>query len=495
MGVNKIATALPTNLKTNFARLNNIYTPAAIVIGALAGYTVFFVNQPVYVLLALGGIGVFLLSLFYEEFGLLVLVFFSYTRFSDVLIEYEGFISIAKPFVVLLIVAILLRWAVYRDPPKGWLRPVLLFGLLSLTGLVSLFYSPVADRVEARLLNDIKDALIAVIVVILLQRGTAFRRVMWVMILVGFFLGTLTVFQYFSGTFDKVYGGFAVSMQHQIVGGIDDYRATGPVGDPNFFAEIMVVLAPIALERFFHEKKALLRGAALWTFAVSVLSVIFSYSRGGLIALVFGLLVFFLYYPPKKFQIPVTIIALAVFILFLPPYYMERLSTLTEIFHMGPTTRVEERSLQGRLSENLTALEMIKTHPLFGVGLNSFSYLFPQYSKKLGLALVATEREAHNLYLEVAAETGIVGFSVFLFVLLSCFLSIFQARRKFKQANMEDYAQLTTGFMAGWLAYLVAAGFIHNAFPRYFYLLMGIALALRMVLENTIQSSNEVEQA
>ncbi len=482
-------------MRARLAGLDIAYIPLALVIGAAAGYLVYFVNSPFYVLLALGGIAVFLLSLFYEEFGLLVLVFISYTRFSDVLIEYEGFISIAKPFVVLLIVAILLRWAVYRESPKGWERPVILFGLLSLTGIISIFYSPVPDRVWSRWIDDIKDMLIGFIVVLLLQKGSSFRRVIWVLVAVGFFLGSMTVYQYFSGKFDNVFYGFAVSQQHQIIGTVDDYRATGPIGDPNFFAEIMVVLAPIALERFFHEKRLLLRLGALWAFVASVLSVLFTYSRGGIIALAVGLVVFLFFYPPKRFQIPITIIALAVFVLLLPPNYTARLAELTQFFQAQPVTRVDETSLQGRISENMTALEMIRSSPLFGVGLNSYSYLFPTFSKKLGLALVATEREAHNIYLEVAAETGLVGFAVFLFVLLYSLRTIYRARRSFKQAKMEGYAAMVTGFMAGWLAYLVAAGFIHNAYPRYFYLLIGIALSLHLVAKNTTELEEALEQA
>jgi len=493
MNSEKSIAAVPVGLQAKLARYYTIFTPLAVIMGALAGFAVVFVNNPFFILTALAGIVVFLLSLYSEGFGLLVLILISYSRLSDILIEYHGLISIAKPFLAVLVVTILVRWGVFNERPKGWERPILLFGLMSLTGLFSLFYSPVPDRVWARLVDDAKDILIAVIIVILLQRGPMFRRVLWTLIVVGFFLGTLSVFQYLTGTFKNDYGGFAISIEHQIIGTIDDYRSTGPIGDPNFYAQIMVVVIPISFERFLHEKKTLLRFFALWTFVASVLTVLFTYSRGGFIAMVVGMLITFLYYPPKRFQIPIIIFSSILFIALLPPNYVERLSTLTEIFKPRATLRVEEQSLQGRLSENFTALEMIKTNPLFGVGLSSYNYLFPQYSKKLGLALVATERESHNLYLEAAAETGIIGFSVLLLVLGNCFYSIYNARKLFLRADMQDYAGMVTGFMAGWLAYLVAAMYIHNAFPRYFFLLMGIALSLRLVAQNTVFHSPEKE--
>ncbi len=485
MNSEKITSAIIANPQTKLARVLNIYTLLAVVLGALAGVAVVYVNNPLYFMLALGGLVIFLISLYSEAFGLLVLVFISYMRLSDILTEYHGFVSFAKPFIAVLILTILVRWGVFGERPKGWEKPVLLFGLLSLTGLFSLFYSPVPDRVMDQLIDDIKDMAIAIIVVILLQQGPMYRRVLWTLILVGAILGTLSVFQYVTGNFGNNYGGFAISEQHQIIGTVDDYRSTGPLGDPNFFAQIMVVLVPIALERFFHEKRNILRLAALWSFAVSVLTVIFTYSRGGFLAMIAAIVVVLIFYPPKRFQIPFLIFAMILFITMLPPNYVERLAELTDLLPQGSTMRTDERSLQGRLSENLTALEMIKSNPLFGVGLNSFNYLFPQYSKKLGLALVATEREAHNLYLEAAAETGIIGFSVLMLVLFSCFQTIFYARKRFINAGMRDYGGMVTGFMAGFVGYLAAAFYIHNAFPRYFYLLIGIALSLRLVAQNT----------
>jgi O-antigen ligase len=205
-----------------------------------------------------------------------------------------------------------------------------------------------------------------------------------------------------------------------------------------------------------------------------------------LIALVAALVMLLLFYPPRGFQIPIVILSLIIFAALLPPNYIDRLAELKDLIQPRGTLRIEERSLQGRLSENLTALEMIKSNPLFGVGLSSYNYMFPIYSKKLGLALVATEREAHNLYLEVAAETGIIGLSVLLLVLFYSFQSIVKAKKIFKCAKLKDYEGMVTGFMAGWVGYLAAAMYIHNAFPRYFYLLVGISLALHGIAKNTM---------
>ena len=474
------------NIRSRLRRLNNVFIPIAIVLGAASGLLVVLMNEPFYIMMGLVGLIVFLLTIYSPEFGLLVLVLISYTRFSDILTEYHGFPSIAKPFVAILLATIIVRWVVFEEKPKGWGGPAVMFAIIVLIGFASLTYSPVPDRVTSRLLDDIKDILIALIIIIVLQTGSRFRHVIWLLIGIGAFLGTLSVFQYFTHTYDNVYGGFAISLQHQIIGTIDDYRSTGPIGDPNFFAQIMVVLIPICLERTLHEKRINLRLFALWSLSVSVLTVLFTYSRGGFLAMAVGVLALMIFYPPKQFQLPIIIFGVVVFAVLLPPNYSSRLLTITDLFKPRGTLRIEERSLQGRLSENLTAVEMIKAHPLFGVGLNSFKFLFPEYSKRLGLALVATEREAHNLYLEVAAETGVIGFSMLVIVLVVCLTTMFRGRAALVRVGASEYAGMVTGFLGGFIAYFTAALFIHNAFPRYFYLLIGIALSVRLVVKNVV---------
>ncbi len=484
MVVPSLSTSALPRARAWLAHIRSAVVPLAVVLGALAGGLVVLFERPLYILAGVVGIFVFVLSLYYIDFGLVVLIFISYTRFSDILIQYHGFPSFAKPFMVVLVLAIFLRWVIFRERPKGWERPALLFGLLTLAGFASLLYSPVPDRVFERLLDDIKDVIIAIVVIMLLQNNQAFRRAVWTLVITGIFLGSLTVFQYFTGTFDNIYGGFAISLKHQIIGEVDDYRATGPIEDPNFFAQIMVVLAPISFERFLHERKLRFRLLALWCMLVSILTIILTYSRGGFIALLAALLVLFIAYPPKRTHVPVIIFSLAVFFFYLPPNYLERMFTLRALFEPRKTLRLEEGVLQGRLSENLTALEMIKTNPLFGVGLNSYSYLFPVYSKKIGIARVATEREAHNMFLEVVAETGLIGFFIFSIVLLTAFHSILTARHIFLATRQADYAGMATGLFAGLFGYFVAAAFIHNAFPRFFYLLLGIAFAMDYVRRN-----------
>jgi O-antigen ligase len=330
------------------------------------------------------------------------------------------------------------------------------------------------------------------VVVALLKKPHQFRHVIYTLLIVGAFIGTISVHQYVTKNFRSDYGGFAVAEYMQIVGNTNDFRLSGPVGDPNFFAQVMVVLALLGVERFVHDKNFFVKILAGWAAAVSTLTVIFTFSRGATIALVLALMAFFWIYRLKPFQMVVVLMLGVVLLLFVPPTYYERVLTIKDVLpsQNGQIDVRSDRAIQGRASENLTAWVMLSRHPLMGVGLNNFTYLYQEYTKSLGLAPSATSRSPHNLYLEVAAETGVVGLTVFLLMVGLAFRSILYARKKFIEAEMDDYANMATGYAIAFTGYMLSAVFVHAAYPRYFYLLLGIAYALPVIFER-IQEEQE----
>jgi putative inorganic carbon (hco3(-)) transporter len=370
-------------------------------------------------------------------------------------------------------------------PPRTLLLPMILVGAYGLIGFASLLYAPVKDAVISSLSDYAKDVLITLVVVALLRKPQQFRHVIYTLLIIGVFIGSISVHQYLTGNFSDTYGGFAEAEFMNIVEETNDYRLSGPLGDPNFFAQVMVVLSILGAERLLHDKRIFWKILAAWCSAVSTLTVVFTYSRGATVALVLSFLIFFWIYKLKPSQLIIVLVLGIVMLLFAPPAYYDRVLSLQDILptKSGGVNVREDRAIQGRASENLTALRMLSENPLLGVGLNNFPYLYQEYTKTLGLAPSATRRSPHNLYLEVAAETGFLGLTVFLVMIGLALRSIFYARRRFVEAGMHDYANLATGFAIALIGYLLSAFFVHAAFPRYFYLLIGIAFALPSIFD------------
>ncbi len=475
-----------TKQSGKFPRSASFFAFLAILAGVVAGFIAVKIDRLVYVLAGVVGFATFIATIFSVELGLLALVFLTYTRLSDIAVHLHNAPSIAKFFVVLLVLAILIRWVISQEPPKGWVKPAVLLSLYGLVGIASILSANDPGRVFETITDYLKDAIIALIVVILLQRGESFRRVIWVLLITGIFLGTLSAYQALTRNFERSFWGFAQARLMQIAGEANDYRIGGPIGDPNFYAQILVVLVPLALERLLHERKLFLKLLAGWALLVILLSIVFTYSRGGFLSLVVVLGLMFLFYPPKVYHVPLFIVSLLLLFYLLPANYFDRVLTLREFLTLDQSLRADDVSIRGRTSENLVAVEMFKDHPLLGVGWRNYPVLYVDYAERIGLAPKAEERSPHSLYLEVAAETGVLGILSFGLLLGASFHTLLSARKEFVKAGLGHYADMATAYAFGLIGYLIAAIFLHAAYPRYLYLLLGIALSMPMIVKNEI---------
>jgi O-antigen ligase len=300
-------------------------------------------------------------------------------------------------------------------------------------------------------------------------------------------MGTISVYQYLTGTFENNYWGFAQASYEQYAGSLKGYRISGPIGDPNFYAEVMVILVPLALERVLNERNRALRLIAIWALSVITLTVVFTYSRGGFVALCAAVLAWFILYPPRIKYLPFLFLVGLALMMLIPQEYMARITSMGELIS-APSIgfRTQDYSFRGRASETLAGLEMIKRNPILGVGLGNYRVNYQEYAKSIGLAITASERSAHNLYLEVAAETGLVGFTAFAALLWTMARNIISSWKRLKRAGNDRIASMVAALGASTFGYFVAAVFIHAAFPRYFWLLFGISLSLPQVVRNSL---------
>lgn len=96
--------------------------------------------------------------------------------------------------------------------------------------------------------------------------------------------------------------------------------------------------------------------------------------------------------------------------------------------------------------------DIIKHHPIVGAGLGAYSVLYPRYDSRNGLYRL---EQAHNDYLQVLADGGIVGAALGLFFVVVLFRVGF-ARRE----TRDDFRRgVSTGALAGCFAVLVHSFF------------------------------------
>jgi O-antigen ligase len=131
---------------------------------------------------------------------------------------------------------------------------------------------------------------------------------------------------------------------------------------------------------------------------------------------------------------------------------------------------------------------MFLDHPVLGVGLGNYSVNYQDYSRAIGLDTRRTPRTPASLYMELLSEQGVVGTTIFAFLLVLIFRELRSARRNFRLSGMRDEAFMVTAVFAGFAGYMISAIFKNSAYSNAFWVLVGIALAAGQVAYTSMQA-------
>jgi len=113
-------------------------------------------------------------------------------------------------------------------------------------------------------------------------------------------------------------------------------------------------------------------------------------------------------------------------------------------------------------------------YPVVGVGPGMYKHYSRDYGSRLGLSRVDEEREAHNLILGLAAETGTVGLVAFLMLFGSAVFGTLRILRT-EARRRPELAALATGFFASLWIYFMSGLFLHMAYARFFFVVLALA--------------------
>jgi O-antigen ligase len=193
--------------------------------------------------------------------------------------------------------------------------------------------------------------------------------------------------------------------------------ATGGAG-----AHLMMFMPLLVLMTLYGNWKERLYCSFVIPFVLNFLPNTPDGSRSTLLILVTSMAFMLLLAPGSmRFRIAVPILAGGlIFVLFLtPPQYWEDMSTI-----INPHT---ESSAQSRFVINDATLEIINDYPA-GIGYNNYSLISMRYLPEEMLTELGS-RDAHNSYLKVAAEFGIVGFLIWITVFFTTWRDFRKVRK------------------------------------------------------------------
>jgi len=193
----------------------------------------------------------------------------------------------------------------------------------------------------------------------------------------------------------------------------------GPYVNHNHYAGLMELLVPIplvlSLTRLTEDKERIAAGVAA---AVMVVTIFLSGSRGGMLAIFVELAVLAIFLFQQKRGVPVAI-GLGAFAVVL-------VVMLTWLGGKELTARVSTISTESRTeisggmrsSIDRDTLHMFRQRPVLGWGLGTFPTVYPQFRTFYTNFFV---NEAHNDYLQLLAETGVLGFATMIWFLIALY--------------------------------------------------------------------------
>lgn len=202
------------------------------------------------------------------------------------------------------------------------------------------------------------------------------------------------------------FAGITVTSVYAVYQGLSGMsRANGFYGHPMTLGGWLCIFLPLLLIEFF-EKKLLkqyhwLAGLA---FCICSAGLVFNATRGAWLAVTIVCTVLLLYYmfkSKRNLAVSIIFIALISTVLVNNPKFMHRLDTIDDFDKYQSNT---ERILMWQ-----SAWNMFKDHPILGVGLGQYK---ENYQQKY-ISPEAKEPQlshAHNNFLQMLAENGIVGF-------------------------------------------------------------------------------------
>jgi O-antigen ligase len=416
-----------------------------------------------------------------------VAVFLSllWARASDVGIAEHGLPSLAVPFAVVLLGAAMWR-RLLAGEHLGAKTFKTLFPLLPYLVVVSLsvLWSASMERALSAAIDLSKNLLIFWVLVEFLRRQNTFKAACVALVLVAGVLSMISVHQYVTGNFSSDYGGFAQSSVRQIVDSVHSQRLAGPIGDPNFYALILLVTVPLGLAVLRTRLPSLLRLGVAAAVATTAATVLLTYSRGGAVVLGLGCLVCAVRWHVRGLHVGVLAVALGGMIAVLPNSVWDRLGTVLRPFQdTHEVGQVIDTSVEMRLGAQRVALEIFLDNPFVGVGAGNYPPLYQAYSERLGVTAVASEFYPHNLYLQVLAETGAVGLVTLLPAVVGPLLALEQARRTPVSRTLAapEWHDLAFGTEVALGCYLLSSTMLHGSYPRYLWMLLALAVAARRI--------------
>lgn len=207
--------------------------------------------------------------------------------------------------------------------------------------------------------------------------------------------------------------------------------------NPNAYSAFLIlIIFPVVMLTIYEKNK---KRKSLYGI-ISILlfvNIVMTYSRNALIGVCIGAVVLCVIY---SYKLLIAFGGVGALTLFMPSVF-DRVRDLTNASQNASRIKLWK-----------TAIMMIKDHPILGVGNGNYISRYNEYvSKYKGLSYNAYKRyPAHNSYLKIQSELGIIGIVSFLAILIT---TLFRVKKLFTITNDKFIKAFYMGALASMIAF------------------------------------------
>ena len=321
------------------------------------------------------------------------------------------------------------------------------------------------------------------------------NRIIGAVIIVGSLFGIYGILQYNGIDFPFWIGNYGRG------------KVFGLFGNAGYFSEYLILSLPIAVSLFLVTKNKIVKLLLFIGVIAMGSTIVLTFTRTPYLALgisfIFMGFFFFVsreknfFKGNKKIFIAILVVVILITILFTVPTSLSKKGTIiSKIKERASIARIGNEFSTGRRTTiwKYTSL-MIKDHPWLGSGIGTFKYNSLRYQAKFldqgenrYLYPYGIAEKAHNEYLQIGAELGIIGLLIFIWLIFAYFNYGLKA---LKRSRGNIYRQgIIIGLMGSVIAFLVDCLFwfpLHHSFTIFiFWLYLGLFVVMGLKEEEVI---------
>lgn len=235
-------------------------------------------------------------------------------------------------------------------------------------------------------------------------------------------------------------------------------------GKSNYLATFFVLIIPIAAGYFLATKNTKLKIYLSLSLVLMFSAILLTLSKGGILSLVVAMIIFLSRAIKVKTLVPILIVLVIITIVLL-------LNPLTYVIFEGLTKLENTFSTMTRINFYKDVWNIILENPLTGIGLGNLGF----YAK----FQISGSASAHNLFLGLVGETGIVGAILFLSILFLSFKHILKNYLKENNERLKVFKwSLISAFTGVMIHSMIEPNFEGFQFNAIFWLFTALSLRL-----------------